>query len=154
MTRGTLFMETTDISVQRTVNEIQTILGQYGVTGVMTLFEKGEISAVCFQVMYLDRTIPFRLPCRWEQVYQYLLKRRKNMLHDSQRIEALKQQAKKVAWRQILRWIEAQMALVETNMVKVHEVFLPYIQTSMDGETLFDRLENTKYKMLENKSVT
>jgi hypothetical protein len=42
-----------------------------------------------------------------------------------------------VAWRQILRWVQAQMALVETKMVKVEEVFLPYIQ-GPGGQTVYE----------------
>ena len=60
-------------------------------------------------------------------------------------------QAKRVSWRQILRWVEAQLALTYTNMVKVEEVFLPYIQVNVEGQTLFEKLENNKFKMLEHK---
>jgi hypothetical protein len=31
-----------------------------------------------------------------------------------------------VAWRQILRWVEAQLALIDTGMVQPQEVFLSY----------------------------
>lgn len=45
--------------------------------------------------------------------------------------------ARRVAWRQIYRWVQAQLALVDTEMVKVEEVFFPYIQTK-NGHTLYE----------------
>lgn len=67
-------------------------------------------------------------------------------------IEAAVLQAKRIAWRQILRWVEAQLALVETDMVKMQEVFMPYIQVNIKGQTLYEKLEESKFKMLEDKS--
>ncbi|MDD4980682.1 MAG: hypothetical protein PHC54_05390 [Candidatus Omnitrophica bacterium] len=61
------------------------------------------------------------------------------------------QQAKRVAWRQILRWVEAQMALVETNMVKIQEVFMPYIQMTISGQTLYEKIEQKGFIALEDK---
>ena len=60
-------------------------------------------------------------------------------------------QAKRVAWRQLLRWVEVQLAFTRTNMVKVEEVFLPYVQVNIDGQTLFEKLENTNFKMIAHK---
>ena len=141
-----IFMETTKIPVSKTVGEIQSLLGQYGCSGVMVLYDKGEVSAVAFEVMHLDlnRKVAFRLPCRWEPIFKELTGRQKRP-RDGKEAE-LMEQAKRVAWRQILRWVEAQLALVETKMVKVLEVFLPYIQTNLEGQTLFEKIEKENFK--------
>ena len=47
---------------------------------------------------------------------------------------------RRTPWKNSHDWIAAQMALVETSMVKLEGVFLPYIQ-DRDGRTLFDRME-------------
>ena len=147
--KKTLYMETTNIEVERTVAEIQLLLGQCGCCEVMTIFDKQrQVSAVCFQIMFLEKMVPFRLPCRWEAIYGRLLKRRKNMMRKGAP-EKLQEQAKRVAWRQILRWVQAQLALVDTDMVKVHEIFLPYVQTNISGETLFQKIENKGFQALE-----
>jgi hypothetical protein len=44
-------------------------------------------------------------------------------------------QAVRTAWRIVKDWVEAQMALVETQMVTTQEVFLPYA-VMRDGRTL------------------
>jgi hypothetical protein len=146
----TLYMETTKIPVGQTVAEIQRILGEYGACAVMTEYKDGEVMAVVFKVKFLDRDIPFRLPCRWQAIDKVMRQRVKKAHKGT--MERITEQSKMVAWRQILRWVEAQMALVETDMVKVHEIFLPYLQVSIKGETLSDRFETSGLKMLENKS--
>ncbi|MFA5499463.1 MAG: hypothetical protein WC404_00110 [Candidatus Omnitrophota bacterium] len=146
----TLFMETTKIAPEITVSQIQAILGRYGAKAIMTEYENREVSAVSFQIDVAGQLVPFRLPCRWEAVMDFLCKRRKygtRSIKSSAKIEA---QAKRVAWRQVLRWIEAQMALVETNMVKVQEVFMPYMFLK-SGKTLYEKIEQTGFAQLENK---
>lgn len=155
--KKTLFMETTKISVEKTVAEIQVLLGQSGCSGVMTLFDDNkQVSAVCFKVLLLDKEIPFRLPCRWEPISKMLYDKVKNWPQDQERFEEKKQdienQARRIAWRQIYRWIQAQLALIDTGMVKVQEVFLPYIQVNVEGQTLFQRLEEQKFKAIEYKN--
>ena len=56
------------------------------------------------------------------------------------------QQANRTAWRIIKEWILAQMALIDTEMVAVEEVFLPYMLT--DKQTLYQALSNGDLKML------
>lgn len=46
-----------------------------------------------------------------------------------------KLQAVRTAWRIVKDWVEAQMALVETQMVTTGQVFLPYM-VLRDGKTL------------------
>lgn len=139
--KKTLFMETTQVEASRTVTEIQHLLGEHGASAVLTEYENGKVIAVSFKV----KDIPFHLPCRWEKILKVLQSRRKRVT-DKQKIEL---QARRVAWRQILRWIEAQLALVETEMVQLQEVFLPYLQMDT-GQTLYEKFEETNFKMIEH----
>lgn len=143
-------METTKIEPEQTVGEIQRVLGKYGAKAILMQYDKNEVTGVCFQINVNGKDIPFKLPCRPEAIYEVLLKRRKKYHKDTKEKDI--SQAKRVAWRQILRWMEAQMALVETNMVKVQEVFMPYIQVHIGGKTLYEQLEEKKFKMIEDKS--
>jgi hypothetical protein len=58
-----------------------------------------------------------------------------------------REQAERVGWRQLKRWLEAQLALVETEMVEMREVFAPYLLAE-DGRTLFECLEESRFKAL------
>jgi len=145
-----LFMETTKICPAKTVAKLQEILGEYGAEAIMIEYKEKEVFAVSFSINVKDSRIPFRLPCRWEAIYKVLGDRLKKGISNIAD-EKLKEQAKRVAWRQILRWVEAQLALVQTDMVKIQEVFMPYIQVNIGGQTLYEKLEDSKFKMIENK---
>lgn len=141
----TLYMETTKISPDQTVGEIQRLLGKYGAANVQLEYEKGEVKAVAFLIVINEKRVPFMLPCRYEAILDFMYKRKKRGVQ-SERVHAgMKDQAKRVAWRQILRWIEAQLALVETNMVKIEEVFLPYLVVDKRGTTLFGKMQNDQF---------
>lgn len=139
----TLFMETTRINSQRTVSEIQGILSEHGACQILLDFEGKDVSAVSFRYKVGENNVPFMLPCRWRELEALLRTSGKR----PQRDDTFESWAKRVAWRQILRWVEAQMSLVETGMVKVQEVFLPYVQNS-DGTTIYERMEKKQFMAL------
>lgn len=145
--RKVIFMETTKIEPSQTVGEIQKILGHYGASAIRTDYEKGEVVSVLFTINLNGDNIPFRLPCRWEAILQTINSRKKRHTIRSD----WEGQAKRVAWRQILRWIEAQLALTETGMARLHEVFMPYLLVDK-GQTLFEKFESQGWKFqLEHK---
>lgn len=148
----TLYMETTKVSASQTVSQIQALLGQAGASAIMTEYKGGEVFAVSFQIEVEGNPIPFRLPCRDEAIFEILYKRKKRGTHNERVLDTMKDQAKRVAWRQILRWIEAQIALVQTRMVRIEEVFLPYIRAK-DGRTLYQSIQENGFnlKQLEAK---
>lgn len=144
----TLFMETTKIPAETTVGQIQRLLGKHGAKKIMMEYDNKEISGVVFSLMINKREYAYRLPCRWKPIYNIFQGRRISNLQDADDRDRAK--AKRVGWRQILRWVEAQMALVQTEMVSTQEIFLPYMLHS-SGRTLYEELENQQFKMLENK---
>ena len=72
----------------------------------------------------------FRLPCDWKPVLAILTKDKKNPHRYGSEQKRLhwegewRDQAVRTAWRIVKDWVEAQMALVETQMVTTAEVFL------------------------------
>lgn len=148
MKKKTLFMETTKISPEQTVGEIQGILGRYGASGIQIRYEAGEIAAVAFSVEIEEKHVPFMLPCRWQAVHTTIINRMRKAR--SSRQDEYVTQAKRVAWRQILRWIEAQLALVETDMVRIEEVFMPYLVVGK-GQTLYEKVSHNGF-LLEGPS--
>jgi len=57
----------------------------------------------------------------------------------------------RVSWRILKDWVEAQMALVETHMVTLEQVFLPYAVTD-DGQTIYDRLRGSNFLLPPSSS--
>jgi hypothetical protein len=141
-------METTRIAPERTVTEIQAVLSRNGANQILLDYDGKSVSAVSFRYNIDGDIIPFYLPCRWRELETLFRKSGKRPRYD----ETFESWARRVAWRQILRWVEAQFALVETKMVKVQEVFLPYAQNS-EGQTVFDLIEKKGFAALGYKGA-
>ncbi len=139
-----LFMEYTTVEDTNTVAAIQHLLATRGASAVQVGYDHGKVENVHFLLVVGDgQRVPFSLPCRWQAI-ERLLKSKGKRPRKNDTIESM---ARRIAWRQILRWVEAQLALIETGMVKTEEVFLPYIIVKQgDGElTMHQFLESKKY---------
>lgn len=140
---------TTAKDAQTTITEIQQILAQYDVSGIMTEFEGRNVSAVSFKMDIKGQTLVFKLPCNWRSVQAVLTaqnaERGYRRSHTTGRsykekpIDDSDEHSIRVAWRIIKDWVQAQMALVEVNMATVQQVFLPYAMTR-DGRTLAEKI--------------
>jgi hypothetical protein len=118
--KESLYMETTKKEPEETAAEIQKVLKKHGLKKFMFDYEDGEMTGCIFTIQYHDKEIPIRLPIKWEPLWVMAQR------GETKYAKTL-EQVKRVAWRQVLRWIESQLALVELDMVEMTEVFLPYI---------------------------
>jgi hypothetical protein len=115
---------TTTIDPHRTVGEIQKLLAGKGARGILTEYADGEPVAVAFQIEHSGQVLRYRLPCRAAAVHNILL--HEYRAGKVQKRFAEKSHAQRVAWRIVKDWIEAQLALVESGMTDMAEVFMPY----------------------------
>jgi hypothetical protein len=131
---------TTSISADKTIGEIQKLLVKAGARAILANYrDDGTIDALSFQMpVEAGQLVGFKLPCDPEPVLLILKRDPKvpNRLKD-------RDQALRVAWRIVKDWVEAQLAIIETRMVKPEQVFLPYAVTQ-SGETVFERFESGK----------
>jgi len=120
---------TTTIDVHKTLGEIQKCLVQHGAKQLLYNYnDNGQITSLCFKINTLHGEVSIKLPANIDAVYKVLQEQRKK---GKIKINIDYDQATRVAWRIIKDWILAQMAILETNMVKTEEVFLPYISNKM-----------------------
>lgn len=124
---------TTEIDADKSAGEIAKCLREHGASAVMTEYDPGGqyVSAIAFKIPMPQGQMSFRLPSDWRPV-QKILEQQKEK---NKRVNPSRDQAVRVSWRIIKDWVEAQMALVETQMVTTQEVFLPYV-VMKDGRTL------------------
>lgn len=127
----------------------------HGAHAVLTEYdpENNYVSALSFKIKIGEQSMGFRLPCDWKPVYAILTKGKKNP-HSWNEAKKLhwesewRAQAVRTAWRIVKDWVEAQMALVETQMVTTAEVFLPYA-VMHDGRTLAQHAQSNPSFLLE-----
>ena len=141
----------TEIAVEKTVGEIEMALAKSGATAIMKSYDGGgNIIAVSFSINTPEGMMAFKLPMDVLAIQQILKNQNKQGLL-SKRFTEL-EQAQRVGWRILKSWVEALLAIIETKMVTVEQIYLPYI-TGKDGKTLYERFkENRSQFMIEDKN--
>lgn len=126
---------TTKVNVYTTLGEIQVQLVKHGAKKIMQDYDdNGHISALTFQIDTPAGLRAIRLPANVDAVRKVLAK---------QKVKCDREQAERVAWRIVKDWVEAQMAILESEMVQIDEIFLPYMVNN-SGQTLFQAYRNNQ----------
>lgn len=130
---------TTKVDVFTTLGAIQGQLVKHGAKKIMQDYDDdGHIAALFFLVDTPAGPRGIRLPANVDAVHKVLTR---------QKVKCDRDQAERVAWRIVKDWVEAQMAILESEMVQMDEIFLPYMVNG-EGQTMFQMYRNNQY-MLE-----
>lgn len=133
---------TTKIDAWKTVSEIQQILAKHGVSHFSVKNEGRNPVAITFSIDFKGQPLNFLLPCKFDKVWTIVKRDEKATRVMKSKSMFNEEQGLKISWRIIKDWIEAQLALVEVEMVTVEEVFMPYLIVNSMGQTLADRMLN------------
>ncbi|HUX54282.1 MAG TPA: hypothetical protein VMV56_07705 [Williamwhitmania sp.] len=124
-------MESTQKEPEETIQEIMILLRDYKVRDVLTNYnDSGNISAVSFRVIVNDQLVPFKLPANHIPLWNLAKNKKTKYIRTED-------QARRVAWRQVYKWIQSQLAMIDIGMVKFEQVFMPYILIKHD-QTIYD----------------
>lgn len=135
---------TTEIEPAKTIGEITGLLVASKAQAIMTEFDgAGNPIAISFRIIGKFGLMSFRLPCNHVAASNVLNKQARSGRIPKRYINDMTQ-ARRVAWRIIRQWLEAQLALVELEMVPLEQIFLSYMQTN-DGRTVYERLEESRF---------
>lgn len=137
---------TTKIDADKTAQEISKCLSTHGASGVLTEYKDGILSSISFKITLNGNDMAFRLPCDYRPVMEVMYGK-KRMRYTARGQSERQMQAVRTAWRIVKDWVEAQMALVETQMVTTQQVFLPYA-VMKDGRTLTEHVEQNPSLLL------
>lgn len=133
---------TTTIDAFKTVSEIEYILMKHKAKSIMKNYDGESITGLSFLIDTGLQQVPVRLPVKTNECLEILKKEKRE--NPRSRIIATREQAERVAWRILKDWVEAQMALLDIEMVRFEEIFLPYIETA-NGQTVYQRLEQNQF---------
>ena len=122
-----VFMGSTEKSVAQSLSEINRLLVSAGAVSIRQEYADKKVTAVIFTLNVYAGTVEYRLPCRAEALIK-----RHGLSGDK---------AERIAWRQVFRWLQAQLAFAESGMSKATEVLMPYA-IDRSGATLFEVWEN------------
>lgn len=133
---------TTTVDSFKTVSEIEYILMKHKAKSIMKNYDGESITGLSFLIDTGVQQIPIRLPVKVDECLKVLKKEKRE--NPRKQIKDTREQAERVAWRILKDWVEAQMALLDIEMVRFEEIFLPYIETD-NGKTVYQRLEEKQF---------
>ena len=139
----------TSISVSRTIAEIEKMLAKYGAKHIMKEYnEEGKPITLIFSILTKYGEIPIRLPIKPKQILEVFKIQVSNKVLPRKYWDGewAKAQAERVAWRIIKDWLDAQLTLLNIEMVKIEEIFLPYIYNYKLDMTVYEMLAKGKFK--------
>jgi len=151
----TILNYTTSIPVEKTIAEIEKMLAESGATRILKEYDENtNVSSISFELMTEKGKLPFKLPMNIEAVLQTLKNQsgeyktyRYGKTRKVPKSMVNKEQAGRVGWRIIKDWLEAQLALYFLQMVKIEEIFLPYMYNEKTNETMFQMLEKRGFNL-------
>lgn len=116
------------------LNVLQESLVSHGAIGMQMMYDgEKRISSVQFMIPFKNgKNVSFALPCEWRK-FQQVLKNQKVRRWDED------EYAYRVAWANLKDWVLAQMALYESEMVDMPQIFLPFAVKN-DGSTLYEAM--------------
>lgn len=145
---------TTEVSAMKSIGQIQGNLVAHGAKEITVNYSPNrEPEGLSFTVPTRQGDIPFLLPVNVKKVEAILLnmRARKPETWDynyAQVMERIQKRAVMVAWRITKDWVDAQLAFIETEMVTLDEVFLPYMEVK-GGQRLYELMVNKGYLLGE-----
>lgn len=148
----------TSISVEKTIAEIEKMLAKYGASKIMKEYDnEGNPVALSFIIATTKGEMPVKLPLQTQKMLevfkvQVSAKKLPRKFRGGKWATA---QASRVGWRVIKDWLDAQLTLIGIDMVKVEEIFLPYLYNQKLGKTMFEMLEEKNFNvdgLIEDRS--
>lgn len=139
------FNYATQVDAFKTVQEIEYLLMRHRALSIQKEYQNGRIIGLTFHVDNGNLIFPIRMPVKLEACYR-MLRKEKNA-NPNKPILVSMEQAERVAWSMLKDWVEAQMALLDLGMVKLEEIFMPYI-VDRTGETLWERMERQQLSLI------
>jgi len=133
----------TSVEALKTVGEIQGMLVAHGAKSILMSYGRdGSIESLSFTVETPYGDMPIKLPVDARAVLKVLEKQQVPPRF------ANYPQAVRVAWRIVKDWVRAQMAILETEMVKMEQIFLPYMITKND-RTFYETMVDHQFYLTE-----
>jgi hypothetical protein len=117
--RKSIAFYTTEVATTKTIGEIMTLLHKFKASAILTEFnDDRSIKAISFKIKTKFGEMPFHLPANVEGEWA-VLKRSANIPPKYKTPE----QAKRVAWREVFHWLDAQVAIIESGQVVPEQIF-------------------------------
>jgi len=116
---------TSGMAINRIFDGIQKMLVEHGAKQITFDYsDDGRAVGLTFTIQTPKGMLPIKLPVRIEKI--------KKVFENDGIYCKDDLQPYRTGWKNIHDWVEVQMAMIDTEMVKLEEIFLPYM-AGQDG---------------------
>lgn len=137
---------TTKVDAARTISEIQARLGKAGARNVTVDYADGLPVALSFAIETPIGLFAYRLPADVDAVQKLLIRQAQTGQLSRTAKFFSKEQAARVGWRIVKDWLEAQLALIETEMVRLEQIMMPFLVMDT-GRTLYEAFRDRQFAL-------
>ncbi|RGR75505.1 hypothetical protein DWY25_04520 [Holdemania filiformis] len=129
---------TTTKDAFESVGEIQAMLARRGAQRLMIEYGPDQrVVSVSFTISTPGGIQAVRLPSNVDATLEVLRRQKKT----NSKVIATYDQAERVSWRILRDWLDAQLAILETEMVTIDQVLLPYF-INRSGQSVYELFNN------------
>ena len=131
---------TTEVAAQKSVAELTNLLVGKGASEILQEYGPDAIlTGLKWSLNTKHGKLGFAMPANVNGVFDMLTRERVRVKSP----EARRAQAERTAWRNVLVWTKAQLALLEAQQATFEEIFLPYMLVDNVSQTLIFFLYGT-----------
>ena len=134
---------TSSMAINRIFDGIQKMLIAHEAKQIMFDYEDGLATGITFTIQTPKGLLPIKLPVRIEKIKKVF---ENEGIHCRDELQPYR-----TGWKNIHDWVKVQMAMIDTEMVKLEEIFLPYM-AGKDGKTYFEILEHRGFMLPSGES--
>ena len=148
---------TTEVPAMKSVGQIESNLVAHGAEAIMIQYGPDrQPESLSFNIPTAQGNLAFRLPANIKAVATILKKqlssstyRQWDTRYQDERKKKIEATAARVAWRILRDWTDAQLAIIETEMVTIDQVFLPYMLVKGSQHTLYETMVDRGFNLPE-----
>jgi hypothetical protein len=125
---------------------IERALVKAGATHIAKSYEGESVTGFFFQLVENNKPIAFKLPVDVIAVSRVL----KSALRRPRpgTLNRITEQAERTAWKLLYDWVDVQLSMIELQQAMAIQVFLPYAYDGDRNQTLFEKMQESKFQML------
>jgi hypothetical protein len=138
---------TSTVSVDRSISLIERCLVSAGASHIAKAYDQaGHTKAILFQMEVNGQQLTFKLPARWEKVFEKMWKQVKRPRRETK--DKLTEQAQKTAWKLLYDQISVQTSNILIEQQDAVEAFFPYLYDGRRDKTVYEIAKGNGFKQL------
>ena len=137
---------TSTVSIDRSISLIEHCLVSVGATHIAKAYDNGHAKAMLFQLEVNGTPLTFKLPARWEKVFDKMWKEVRKPHKGTK--DKIMEQAERTAWKLLYDSVSVQTSNILIDQQEAVEAFFPYLYDGKRDKTVYEIAKGNGFKQL------